>query len=56
VNGGDIYILRFGASAAENVKNLAFVDLIFKVAQPPHKNDEDEVADDDEDQVAGHSA
>jgi hypothetical protein len=50
VNDGDIYIRRFGAAAVEVVKNVAFVDVIFDVAQPPPVN---ESGDEEEEDDAG---
>jgi hypothetical protein len=35
VNDGEIWIRRFGSSAPEPVKNMAFVAVIFDKAQPP---------------------
>jgi hypothetical protein len=48
VNDGDIFIRRFGAAAPETVKNEAFVDVIFELAQKQPVIDEDEDEDEEE--------
>jgi hypothetical protein len=49
VNDGDVYIRRFGATAPEPVKNVAFVNLIFKSDEQPPINDSDSEAGEDSD-------
>jgi hypothetical protein len=51
ISDGEIFVRRFGSTAAEPVKNQAFVDLLFPNRREDEEGDENEDEDDDDGDV-----